>query len=110
MMLLYPPDVAETRLGVVPAVRAATELTAPHPPERSVTGRWKGWARLKAPLRPRTRTYTLVVLPQVYRVIDSLAVPSWAETPIRLRVWAEAYAAGTGVEPARAFPVCAFPT
>src|SRR5207248_6017880 len=47
MMLLYPPDVAETRLGVVLAVRAATELSAPHPPERSVTDRWKGWARLK---------------------------------------------------------------
>src|SRR5438445_5946703 len=56
LMVLKPPDVAEARLGVVPAVRAATELTAPHPADSMVTARWKGWARLKAPLRPRTRT------------------------------------------------------
>ena len=56
MMVLKAPDVPEIRLGTVPAVRAATELTAAHPPVSVVTARWKGWARLNTPLRPRTRT------------------------------------------------------
>src|SRR4029077_17263267 len=56
MIVLKTPDVPEIRLGTVPAVRAATELSAEHPPVSTVTARWNGWARLNTPLRPRTRT------------------------------------------------------
>src|SRR3989442_13080390 len=46
MMVLNAPDVPETRLGTVPAVKASTELTAAHPPDSMGTARRQGGAGL----------------------------------------------------------------
>src|SRR5438128_1621724 len=71
-------------VGAVPE----TGVMALQAPVSRVTFKLKGAVRLKRPLRPRTRTKKSPLLSQVLATSPSLAVPSRADTPSKLRTWA----------------------
>ena len=79
--VLYPPPAAAP--GAVPM-----GATLPQVPPETEDVRWNACVSENAPFRPLTRTYTSPAFDQVLALMLSSAVPSSAETAIRLRVCA----------------------